>query len=231
MRNLSMKKFGTPIGAAPGTATERAGFEIVGVPSSAIARHRLVASDADGARGRRARERGAHTLELYLRVSEACRSCGARRRRNPRAAFHSGVVVLRDRLAVLGRRRRGGLRDGRGRRGGHGRRRGGRGLGGRARRRLGRRLGGGLRGRLGGRPRSAPRWAPRSATSVGASVRGLGRDGLRGGHRLLGAAAWDPARARPRGRERRVDAHGEQDLLEGQAGHVPSEIGTASAAA
>ncbi len=44
MRNLSMKKFGTPMGAAPGTATERAGFEMVGVPSSAIAGIGLSAS-------------------------------------------------------------------------------------------------------------------------------------------------------------------------------------------
>ncbi len=35
MRNLSMKKFGTPMGAAPGMATERAGLEMVGVPSAA----------------------------------------------------------------------------------------------------------------------------------------------------------------------------------------------------
>src|SRR6476661_5925122 len=35
MRNLSMKKFGTPIGAAPGVASEKVGFSIVGVPSSA----------------------------------------------------------------------------------------------------------------------------------------------------------------------------------------------------
>ena len=42
MRNLSMKKFGTPIGAAPGMATERAGLEIVGVPSGATGSTGLV---------------------------------------------------------------------------------------------------------------------------------------------------------------------------------------------
>ena len=35
MRNLSMKKFGTPIGAAPGIASEKLGLPSVGVPSSA----------------------------------------------------------------------------------------------------------------------------------------------------------------------------------------------------
>ena len=30
-----MKKFGTPIGAAPGIASEKPGFAVVGVPSSA----------------------------------------------------------------------------------------------------------------------------------------------------------------------------------------------------
>ena len=48
MRNLSMKKFGTPIGAAPGTATDRAGLEIVGVPSAAIAGSRAGPPHADG---------------------------------------------------------------------------------------------------------------------------------------------------------------------------------------
>src|SRR3954462_13812123 len=33
MRNLSMKKFGTPIGAAPGVAREKLGFAGVGTPS------------------------------------------------------------------------------------------------------------------------------------------------------------------------------------------------------
>src|SRR3954447_25634302 len=33
MRNLSMKKFGTPIGAAPGWASVKPGFSTVGVPS------------------------------------------------------------------------------------------------------------------------------------------------------------------------------------------------------
>src|SRR3954469_20144588 len=32
MRNLSMKKFGTPIGAAPGVAREKLGFAEVGTP-------------------------------------------------------------------------------------------------------------------------------------------------------------------------------------------------------
>ena len=35
MRNLSMKKFGTPIGAAPGSASEKVGLSSVGEPSSA----------------------------------------------------------------------------------------------------------------------------------------------------------------------------------------------------
>ena len=34
MRNLSMKKFGTPIGAGPGVASEKPGFAGVGVPSA-----------------------------------------------------------------------------------------------------------------------------------------------------------------------------------------------------
>src|SRR4051812_35734642 len=33
MRNLSMKKFGTPIGAAPGCASVKPGLSAVGVPS------------------------------------------------------------------------------------------------------------------------------------------------------------------------------------------------------
>ena len=35
MRNLSMKKFGTPIGAAPGSASENVGLSRVGLPSTA----------------------------------------------------------------------------------------------------------------------------------------------------------------------------------------------------
>src|SRR5215213_3297541 len=35
MRNLSMKKFGTPIGAAPGVASEKVGLLSVGAPSTA----------------------------------------------------------------------------------------------------------------------------------------------------------------------------------------------------
>src|SRR3978361_1750121 len=35
MRNLSMKKFGTPIGAAPGIASEKVGLSSVGAPSIA----------------------------------------------------------------------------------------------------------------------------------------------------------------------------------------------------
>jgi hypothetical protein len=35
MRNLSMKKFGTPIGAAPGIASEKVGLSSVGEPSGA----------------------------------------------------------------------------------------------------------------------------------------------------------------------------------------------------
>ena len=34
MRNLSMKKFGTPIGAAPGSASEKLGLSCVGAPST-----------------------------------------------------------------------------------------------------------------------------------------------------------------------------------------------------
>src|SRR5829696_3958433 len=34
MRNLSMKKFGTPIGAAPGMASEKVGLVVVGAPST-----------------------------------------------------------------------------------------------------------------------------------------------------------------------------------------------------
>ena len=32
MRNFSMKKFGTPIGAGPGVASEKLGFDGVGTP-------------------------------------------------------------------------------------------------------------------------------------------------------------------------------------------------------
>jgi hypothetical protein len=32
MRKLSMKKFGTPIGAGPGSARENVGFDAVGTP-------------------------------------------------------------------------------------------------------------------------------------------------------------------------------------------------------
>src|SRR3954468_346280 len=35
IRNLSMKKFGTPIGAAPGRASEKVGLAVVGAPSVA----------------------------------------------------------------------------------------------------------------------------------------------------------------------------------------------------
>ena len=36
MRNLSMKKFGTPMGAGPGSASERVGFVSAGLPSALV---------------------------------------------------------------------------------------------------------------------------------------------------------------------------------------------------
>jgi hypothetical protein len=36
MRNLSMKMFGSPIGAGPGSASERVGFPSVGWPSGCV---------------------------------------------------------------------------------------------------------------------------------------------------------------------------------------------------
>ena len=36
MRNLSMKKFGTPIGAGPGSASESVGLPSVGWPSGCV---------------------------------------------------------------------------------------------------------------------------------------------------------------------------------------------------
>src|SRR6478752_6785354 len=36
MRNLSMKKLGTPIGAGPGSASERLGFVSAGLPSALV---------------------------------------------------------------------------------------------------------------------------------------------------------------------------------------------------
>src|SRR3954469_1364064 len=51
MRNLSMKKFGTPIGAAPGVAREKFGFAGVGTPSGRRTGRRVPTAGGWGRRG------------------------------------------------------------------------------------------------------------------------------------------------------------------------------------
>jgi hypothetical protein len=83
MRNLSMKKFGTPIGAAPGSAIDVVGLAIVGSPPrrarASAARRAPAGSWASSSRPRTRCACGRST------GASRCRSCAGRCSRRPRA--------------------------------------------------------------------------------------------------------------------------------------------------
>ena len=134
MRNLSMKKFGTPIGAAPGIASEKVGLSSVGAPSAArpgVRRARLLLARCPALELRRqllgVEVAGAELLVAARRVGRrrlaAAASgpvCGAGCRRAGLVVAVAGVASAwgcRRRWARRGRSGPGGVRRGRRRRG------------------------------------------------------------------------------------------------------------------